>query len=124
MALVFIPSLLQDLTGGNARVTVPGTTVAQVIEHLEQAWPGMADRLVDGTRLRPNLSVAVDGEITPLGLLEPVGPHSEVHFVAAIKGGEGAGAFEELAQNGAAVRGGDRRVSGPFGGRGRRPLRF
>ena len=39
-------------------------------------------------RLRPNISVAVDGEVSPIGLLEAVGPASEVHFVAAIKGGE------------------------------------
>jgi len=32
--------------------------------------------------------VAVDGEISPLGLLERVHPSSEVHFVAAIRGGK------------------------------------
>ncbi len=38
-------------------------------------------------RLLPNISVAVDGEVSPMGLLETVGPASEVHFVTAIKGG-------------------------------------
>ena len=37
-------------------------------------------------------SVAVDGEVSPIGLLEPVSAGSEVHFVAAISGG-GSGAF-------------------------------
>jgi len=37
--------------------------------------------------LRPNISVAVDGEVTPMGLIEAVGPASEVLFIAAIKGG-------------------------------------
>ncbi len=59
----------------------------QVIEGLEIQCPGLRDRLIEGDRLRPNISVAVDGEITPLGLLEDVRPESEVHFVAAIKGG-------------------------------------
>ena len=84
---VFIPTLLQTLTGGRSSVEVDGATVRQVIDNLEQAWPGIRERLVDRGKLRPNLSVAVDGEITPMGLLEPVAPSSEVHFIAAIKGG-------------------------------------
>ena len=62
----------------------------QVIESLETAWPGIRERLLEQDRLRPNISVAVDGEVTPLGLLEAVGPASEVHFVAAIRGGSAA----------------------------------
>ena len=62
----------------------------QVIENLERAWPGMRDRLLDEGKLRPNISVAVDGEVTPMGLIEAVGPASEVHFIAAIKGGVSA----------------------------------
>lgn len=87
MATAFIPTLLQPLTGGKSEVEVPGATVAEVIDNLERAWPGIGDRLMDAGRLRPNISVAVDGEVSPMGLLEPVGESSEVHFVAAIKGG-------------------------------------
>ena len=87
MAIVFIPTLLRPLTGGRASVEAEGATVRQVIESLEIAWPGIRERLLEQDRLRPNISVAVDGEVTPMGLLEPVGPTSEVHFVAAIKGG-------------------------------------
>jgi sulfur-carrier protein len=83
----YIPTLLQALTGGRSAVEVAGATVAEVIENLERAWPGIAERLMDGGRLRPNISVAVDGEVTPMGLLEAVGEASEIHFVAAIKGG-------------------------------------
>ena len=84
---VYIPTLLQSFTGGKSSVEVEGSTVRQLIDHLEEAWPGLRDRLLDQGRLRPNISVAVDGEITPMGLLESVGPASEVHFIAAIKGG-------------------------------------
>jgi len=87
LAIVFIPALLQPLTGGRASVEADGLTVRQVIESLERAWPGIRDRLLEQDRLRPNISVAVDGEVAPMGLLEPVSPGSEVHFVAAIKGG-------------------------------------
>ena len=69
---------------------VEGSTVRQIIDNLEQAWPGLRERLVAGDRLRSNISVAVDGEVSPLGLLERVSPSSEVHFVAAISGGSGA----------------------------------
>ena len=64
-----------------------GSTVREVIDNLEQTWPGIRERLVTENRLRSNISVAVDGEVTPLGLLESVSPSSEVHFVAAISGG-------------------------------------
>jgi len=84
---VYIPTLLQAVTGGKSAVEVDGTTVRQVIDNLEQAYPGIRDRLMEQGKLRPNISVAVDGEVTPMGLLETVGSLSEVHFVAAIKGG-------------------------------------
>ena len=87
MPTVYIPALLRTLTGGRASLEVEGSTVRQVIDNLEQAWPGVRDRLLDEGKLRPNISVAVDGEVTPMGLIEAVGPASEVHFIAAIKGG-------------------------------------
>lgn len=66
---------------------VEGGTVGEVVDNLDRLWPGIGDRIVEQGRLRQNISVAVDGEITPMGLLEAVAPASEVHFVAAIKGG-------------------------------------
>ncbi|MEZ5355904.1 MAG: MoaD/ThiS family protein [Bryobacteraceae bacterium] len=87
MATVFIPVLLQSLTGGAVSVEVTGESVRAVVEALEERFPGIAARLQEGERLRPNLAVAVDGEVSPLGLRARVGAASEVHFVAAIKGG-------------------------------------
>jgi len=87
MPTVYIPSLLQNLTGGKGQAEVRGSTVREVIHNLERSYPGIQDRLVDSGQLRANISVAVDGEITPLGLLEEVNEDSEIHFVAAIKGG-------------------------------------
>ncbi len=87
MPVVWIPSLMRDLTGGQARVTVPGRTVRQVIESLEAAYPGARARLCEGDALEPTIAVAVDGEISSLGLLQPVGEQSEVHFVPAVSGG-------------------------------------
>ncbi len=90
MATVYIPSLMRDITS-QAKVQVPGATVRQIIDNLEQAYPGLKDRLMENNRLRSSISVVVDGEVTPIGLLEKVGEDSEVHFVPAIAGGSIAG---------------------------------
>ncbi len=87
MATVFVPSLMQNLTGGAHRVQIAGATVRQVIDNLDDAYPGVKERLVEDGRVKPNISVAVDGEVTPLGMLEKVGENSEVHFLPAIGGG-------------------------------------
>ncbi len=87
MALVWIPAQLRDLTGGLTRVTVPGRTVRQVVENLDAAYPGVGSRLLEDGRLSPLLAVAVDSEVSDLGLLQPVGDESEVHFIPAVSGG-------------------------------------
>lgn len=87
MPTVFIPSLMRDLTNGQDRVVVSGSTVRQVIESLEESYPGLKDRLVEKNKIRGNISVAVDGEVTPLGMLEKVTDESEVYFLPAISGG-------------------------------------
>ena len=87
MATVFIPSLMRKMTGDRETVVVSGSTVREVINNLESEYPGMKDQLVDKFRLKGNISVAVDGEVTPLGVLEKVGENSEVHFLPAIGGG-------------------------------------
>ena len=87
MPTVYIPSLMQSLTGGKQTVQVEGSTVRQVVEALEQSYPGMRARLVESGRIKPNISVAIDGEVTTLGMLQKVGENSEVHFLPAIGGG-------------------------------------
>jgi molybdopterin converting factor small subunit len=85
--IVYIPAQLAALAGGKSSLEVEGGTVRSIIDRLEQAIPGIRERLVENDRLRKNISVAVDGVVSPLGLMERVGPESEVHFVAAISGG-------------------------------------
>ena len=87
MAVVWIPAQLRTLASGRVTVSVAGSTVGEVIAALEIACPGIRERLCDGDRLRPSLSVAVDDEIARLGLLQPVRESSEVHFLPAISGG-------------------------------------
>jgi molybdopterin converting factor small subunit len=87
MARVWIPPLLRDLTGGRETATAPGANVGQVIEALEEQFPGVRERLCPGGGLRSGLAAVVDGQVARFGLLEAVGPDSEVHFLPAIAGG-------------------------------------
>ena len=87
MAVVWIPSLMRDLTGGKETIEVSGTTVGEVIEAVNQVFPGFSARIRDSQGLRRGIAVAVDTHVARFGLAEPVSPASEVHFVAAIAGG-------------------------------------
>lgn len=87
MATVWIPPLLRDLTGGQEIVSVAGSTVRQLLDGLEQQFPGIKGRLCTEDSLRPGVAVVVDGIASPIGLLQSVRPDSEVHFLPAIAGG-------------------------------------
>jgi molybdopterin synthase sulfur carrier subunit len=87
MAIVWIPSLIRDVAGGQQRVEIQGETVGEIITALDKTYPGIEERLCEGERLRASIRIAVDGRIARLGLLEPVGKTSEVHFLPAISGG-------------------------------------
>ena len=87
MVTVYVPTMLQSMTRGVKQVQVEAANVRQVINQLEEQFPGIKDRLMEGNQVRPNLSVAIDGEIARMGLLERVRENSEVHFVPAISGG-------------------------------------
>ena len=87
MAKVFIPTMLQPLTGGVQQVDCQGRNVRQIINGLEELYPGIKDRLVEDGEIRSNLAVAIDGDVGRMGMLERVQETSEVHFVPAIAGG-------------------------------------
>jgi molybdopterin synthase sulfur carrier subunit len=70
LPVVGIPSLLRD-----------------VVDNLDARYPGIKERLCDGERLRPSISVVVDGQVSTLKLRHRLDEVSEVHFVVAISGG-------------------------------------
>jgi sulfur-carrier protein len=84
---VWIPTPLRDLTHGRSSVAVTGATVREAIEDLESRFPGVKERLCEGDKVRPNISVFVDGQITHLKMREYLDETSEVHFLIAISGG-------------------------------------
>ena len=87
MVRVFVPTMLQTSTGGVKEVEIEARNVRQVINGLDELFPGIADRLLEDGDIRSNLAVAIDGEVARMGLMERVGENSEIHFVPAIGGG-------------------------------------
>jgi molybdopterin synthase sulfur carrier subunit len=87
MAIVWIPPLMRDLTGGRERVTVPGEKVRELVDALDVRYPGLKARLTEDGELRRGLVVTIDGVASRQGLRQRVGPGSEVHFLPAIGGG-------------------------------------
>ena len=87
MATVFIPPLLQELTGGQTKLTVPGESVQEVIAELETRFPGISGRLCEDGRIRPGMAVFIDSEVSTIGLRQRLSSDSEIHFLPAISGG-------------------------------------
>ena len=87
MPVAWIPSLMQKLTEGQSQIAVKGETVRQVIDALEERYPGFKDRIVEEDRIKTEIAVAIDGEVVTAGLRARVSPDSEVHFLPALAGG-------------------------------------
>jgi len=87
MPTLFIPAPIRDITGGKTSVAVSASSVREAIESLEAEFPGVKDRLCEGEKVRPNISVMVDGQVSHLKMREKLREDSEVHFVIAISGG-------------------------------------
>jgi molybdopterin converting factor small subunit len=78
---------MQNLTNGEDRVTLDGTTLREVIANLEESYPGFKARVCDGDRIRPNISVYIDGIISREGMRQSVNAETEIHFLPALSGG-------------------------------------
>ena len=78
-----LPSLYADLP---RRLEVDAATVNDVIDRLDERWPGLRDRLCEpGAALRTHINVYVDRERA--GLDTALEPGSRVDVIAAISGG-------------------------------------
>jgi molybdopterin converting factor small subunit len=87
MADLHLPTTLPPLFDGlPRRLDIDAATVAEVIERLDERWPGLRDRLCEpGPALRPHINVYVDRERAKLDT--PVEARSRVDVIAAISGG-------------------------------------
>ena len=89
MATVHLPrSLVTLFTDPPPRhLQLPSTSLAGLVDDLDQRWPGMRDRLVEaGPRLREHINVFVDGE-RQRELTTPLRDGSVVHVIPAVAGG-------------------------------------
>jgi sulfur-carrier protein len=87
---VRVPAQLRTLTGGDAQVTVEGSTVGEVLKALDAAHPGFGDRLFDeGGALRRFVNVFLaDEDVRFLdGLSTPVTAGQTISVVPAVAGG-------------------------------------
>jgi molybdopterin converting factor small subunit len=86
MAVVYIPSLLRSLTGGEEKVRASGVTLGAVLEDVLRQHPQLAGRVLEAGALRPEIMIAVGGdEASDLGTV--VGEEAEVRILPAIAGG-------------------------------------
>lgn len=89
MPVVWIPSLMRNLTDGLEQIEVDATDIGQLVAQLDARFPGFRKRLCaeNEDRIRPNIAVMIDGRSARKGMGEPVDESSEVHFLPAIGGG-------------------------------------
>ena len=79
---------MQKLTNGQGQIPTDGQTIRQVIDYLDSHYPGFKARICnEHDQIRPEIAVAVDGEVVTSGLRTRVSDSSEVHFLPALSGG-------------------------------------
>jgi sulfur-carrier protein len=86
VVVVLPPALMRLFPGCERAPAVSGATVREMIDALNERWPGMRDRLCDSTpRLRRHINVFVEGERATLETR--LAPGVEVFIMTAISGG-------------------------------------
>lgn len=87
---VLIPTPLRRFTGGDAKVLVPGSSVAEVLDALESKYPGIGERLRDDSgQIRRFVNVFVNGQNVRDGdgLETRLSIGDEVGIIPAMAGG-------------------------------------
>lgn len=89
MAIVHLPRSLVTLfpEPPPRLLDLPATSLADLVERLDAAWPGMRDRLCEpGPQIREHVNVFIDGE-RQRDLTAPIPPGAVVHIIPAVAGG-------------------------------------
>jgi molybdopterin synthase sulfur carrier subunit len=90
MAVVRIPSPLRRYTDGQAKVTIMGATVEELINNLDENYPGLKGRICDEEgqiKRYVNIFVNEDEIRTLNGAQSAVSERDEVSIVPAMAGG-------------------------------------
>src|SRR5260370_39889623 len=103
MAEVHIPAPLRTLTGGETTVTIPGETLREVLDRLDEAYPGLKERLVQGDRLAPRMAGVGGGALPPARPRARLAPGARSYVAPALARRRGTGgrrARDESGQRG------------------------
>ena len=87
---VLIPTPLRRFTNGEARVGASGATVAELLDALDAAYPGLGERIRESDgQIRRFVNVFVNGENVRDrdGVATPLKPGDEVGIIPAMAGG-------------------------------------
>ena len=88
--IVRIPTPLQNLTGGEKEIAADSGQLLQIIDSLEQKFPGIKERLIDDSgELRRFVNVYINEEDIRFlkGLETEVAEGSEISIIPAVAGG-------------------------------------
>ena len=85
--VVKLTPLLVDLfPGSTRRVELTAGSVREMVDALDQRWPGMRDRICDSRpAIRRPMNIFIDGERATLST--PLKPGDEIFVLTAISGG-------------------------------------
>ena len=87
MNRVHVPTPLRAYTGERAEVEAAGSTMAALLEDLDQRFAGIRFRMVDEQdRIRQHIRMFVDGEMVR-EISHPVQPGQEIQILCALSGG-------------------------------------
>jgi|TARA_B110000116_G_C16726928_1_gene531856 molybdopterin converting factor small subunit len=87
MLQIFIPSLMRKLTNDKHIVEIDALSITELINKLDDQYPGMKNQLTEGNLIKDGLSVVINDEISNNPLLEQLVDGTEIHFVPTIGGG-------------------------------------
>lgn len=89
MPVVMLPSALRRYADQQARVSIAGSTVSDILENLTQQAPEMRSHLFVADQLRQFVVVSKNGQDIRLlqGLATPVAANDEIRILASIAGG-------------------------------------
>lgn len=92
MANVIIPVVFQGPSRGVSSVRVPGATIAECFDRVEEQFPGLRELVVDPSSgsIHKFVKVTLNGELLerdPQTLAQSVSEQDEIEIIAAIAGG-------------------------------------
>lgn len=89
MANVKIPTPLRSLTNNETSVEINGDKIINIIQNLDQKFPGVSERIMENNKLKHFVNIYINGEdIRYLDSLETkVNSSDEIAIVPAVAGG-------------------------------------